>query len=148
MAGILSQVNSPSFHVVQKSLVSSRPRRRETSGERGRVAAHRLCIINRREEESAVVRRGRRVNLFCSTATLGCPRSISAQRKRTAKSGCPTPTLLKTKCGLNCVYFVRGERSSAGRASVCGIRVVLQSTDSPPLAFSLSRIYHGFITRE
>jgi hypothetical protein len=28
--------------------------------------------------------------------------------------------LLKDECGLNCVYFVRGERSSAGRASVCG----------------------------
>jgi hypothetical protein len=35
-------------------------------------------------------------------------------------SASPTRTLLKTDCRLNCMYLVRGERSSAGRASVCG----------------------------
>src|SRR5712672_2900379 len=29
-------------------------------------------------------------------------------------------TLLGTECSLNCSYFGSGERSSAGRASVCG----------------------------
>jgi hypothetical protein len=35
---------------------------------------------------------------------------------------CSNPPLLKTDCRLNCVYIVRGERSSAGRASVCGCK--------------------------
>src|SRR6266481_5077156 len=33
---------------------------------------------------------------------------------------CSNPPLLKADCRLNCVYFSGGERSSAGRASVCG----------------------------
>src|SRR5260370_38967335 len=62
---------------------------------------------------------------------------------------CSNPPLLKADCRLNCVYFICGERSSAGRASVCGTEGRgFKSRRSPqkllqPLAFAFVEIASG-----